>query len=65
MEMIAKKTMRELVELFNVTTKMSDKNISTVRGWIMDEIEKRNPIGFDKWLDSEDCADENLALFVL
>lgn len=28
--------------------------VAMVRGWLMDEIEKRWPEGFDKWIDSED-----------
>lgn len=44
---------------------MSDENIPTVRGWLMDEIMKRNPEGFDKWLDSDYPADSELRKFVL
>lgn len=31
----------------------------------MDEIEKRNPDGFDKWLDSKDPEDNTLRKYIL
>ena len=31
----------------------------------MDEIEKRNPDGFDKWLDSENPEDNTLRKYIL
>lgn len=54
----------KLVELFCLTTDMNDEYIPTVRGWIMDEIEKRNPEGFEKWLD-EDADDSSLRKYIL
>lgn len=53
-----------LVEIFCLTSKMNDENIPTVRGWIMDELEKRNPSGFDKWID-ESAEDAELGKYVL
>ena len=61
---LSKMSTEKLVELFCLTSSMNDENIPTVRGWLMDEIEKRNPEGFDKWLD-EDAEDENLSKYVL
>lgn len=61
---LEKMSTEKLVELFCLTTNMQDENIPTVRGWLMDEIEKRNPEGFDKWLD-EDAEDANLGKYVL
>ena len=54
LKQLANMTTEKLIEMFELTTNMNDENIPTVRGWLMDEIEKRNPDGFDKWLDSED-----------
>ena len=34
--------------------------LSIVRGWIMDELEKRNPEAFDKWLDLDYPDNESL-----
>ena len=57
-------TTEKLCELFEQTENMSDENIPTVRGWLMDEIEMRNPEGFNKWLDSDDCSDSKLRNFI-
>lgn len=48
---------------WEMTTTMTDPNTSTLRGWFMDELEKRFPDQFDKWLDS-DCRDEDLRKFI-
>ena len=53
-----------LVELFCLTTNWNDEHVPTVRGWLMDEVESRNPEGFDKWLDG-DAEDANLGKYVL
>lgn len=60
----SKMSTEKLVEMFSLTTNMNDENIPTVRGWLMDEIEKRNPEGFDRWID-EDAEDVNLGKYVL
>lgn len=49
----------QLLDQWEMTTTMTDPNTSTLRGWFMDELEKRFPDQFDKWLDS-DCRDEDL-----
>lgn len=58
-------SLKKLVELFTLTGSMTDENIPTVRGWLMNAIEEKNPEGFENWLDSENCADEELASYVL
>lgn len=58
-------SLKKLVELFESTTNMKDAMIATVRGWLMDAIEAKNPEGFDAWLDSEDNTDESLRAYVL
>ena len=32
--------------------KKVDPNMFTVRGWLLDEIERRDPEGYDSWIDS-------------
>ena len=64
-ELLKIMTLKQLVEQFELTESMNDKNIPTVRGWLMDEIESRNPEGFDAWLDSENCCDSELRKYVL
>lgn len=64
-ESLKKMSIEKLVELFEATTNMKDTMIATVRGWLMDAIEEKNPEGFGAWLDSESCTDESLRAFVL
>lgn len=70
LESIAKKnlesrTLEQLVDMFEETTKINEEEVYSVRGWLMDEIEKRNQIGFNKWLDLEEPEDEELRKYVL
>lgn len=54
MEVLKNRTMEQLFELWDMTEESNDINIPTVRGWIMDEFERRDPAGFDAWMDSDD-----------
>jgi len=51
-KMIEAKSTKDLVEQFELTDMIEDENICIVRGWIMDELEKRNPVAFDAWIDA-------------
>ena len=62
--LLKKMTMEQLLDQWELTTNVNDENISIVRGWLMDEIESRNPVGFDAWLDSENCEDHELRNYV-
>ena len=59
-EMISNLTLAELLDEWELTSKIDNPEIYTVRGWLMDEIESRNPEAFDKWLDSDEPTDEML-----
>lgn len=61
--LIAGLTTSQLLDQWESTSDIADPNIPTVRGWLMDELEKRFPEQFDKWLDS-DCRDEDLRKFI-
>jgi hypothetical protein len=61
--LIAGLTTSQLLDQWESTSDIADPNIPTVRGWLMDELEKRFPDQFDKWLDSE-CRDEELRSFI-
>lgn len=54
----------QLLDQWESTSDIADPNIPTVRGWLMDELEKRFPEQFDTWMDS-DCRDEDLRNFIL
>lgn len=63
-EKLQKMSTEQLLDLFELTTDINDVNISTVRGWLMDEIERRFPEKFVAWLVSNECEDENLRKFI-
>ena len=46
---------KKLLELWELTESMNrSQELAIVRGWLMDELEARDPEGFDRWMDSED-----------
>lgn len=55
-DLLASRTTEDLVKQFELTSKITTKvytaEIPIVRGWIMDELEKRDAKAFDKWIDS-------------
>jgi hypothetical protein len=59
-----KQSMERLIEQWELTSICENENIATVRGWLMEEIEKRNPGGFNAWLDNDDCDDFQLKKYV-
>lgn len=61
--LIAGLTTSQLLDQWESTSDIADPNIPTVRGWLMDELEKRFPEQFDAWMDS-DCRDEELRKFI-
>lgn len=53
---IATLDIKRILDLFEMTETMNGPAVSIMRGWYMDEIEKRYPQEFDKWLDTDDMA---------
>ena len=50
--MLSRLSVEQLIKEFDMTEAIPiSLELSMVRGWIMDELEKRNPEAFDKWLD--------------
>ena len=64
-EILSSMTMMDLIDEWELTTNNNDPAIYEVRGWIMDEIQRREPEGFNAWLDSEDPRDEDLKDYVI
>lgn len=58
--MIAARSTKSLIEDFILTGTTDDVNIPTVRGWIMDELEARNPDAFAAWIGQDIPTDESL-----
>jgi len=52
-EILAKLNMEQLIESFELTDTRNDKEVPTVRGWMMDEMERRNPEAFESWLNGD------------
>ena len=66
--MLEKRPTKELIRDFILTghypnTAKNAVYVPTVRGWIMDELEKRDFEAFMKWLDQDVPTDESLFLF--
>lgn len=53
-EIISNQTLADLLDEWELTTNINDPHIPTVRGWLMDELEKRNPEAFNEWLDNDE-----------
>lgn len=52
--MLSRLSTERLIKEFDMTEDIAAGiETSMVRGWIMDELEKRNPTAFDKWLDMD------------
>ena len=52
---------KDLIEDFILTGFMEETpELPIVRGWIMNELQRRNPKAFNAWLDSEDGTDASL-----
>ena len=69
-EMMALETLKtsslaKLLDLRELTTALQGPQVPTVRRWLMDEIERRNPDGFDAWMDLDAAEDQDLRRFVL
>ena len=69
-EMMARETLKnssleKLLDLWELTDTLKGPQVPTVRGWLMDEIERRNPDGFDAWLGQDAPEDQDLRRYVL
>lgn len=52
-KMIASLSTKELVEQFEITENVPmEPAVPVLRGWLMDELQKRDAQAFDKWVDS-------------
>ena len=61
---LATRTTRHIIEQLILSSKMidagTDPEIYTVRGWLLDELERRDPEAMDAFLDGDDYEDEAL-----
>lgn len=64
-EIISNQTLADLFDEWDLTTKAkTTPELATVRGWLMDEFEKRNPEGFNAWLDQDYPDDKTLRDYI-
>lgn len=57
--LIAGQSTTDLITQFELTDISTDSHIYMVRGWLMDELEKRNPEAFWNWVDSNEESPRN------
>ena len=65
MKKIAALSNNQLFEVWEMTEHNHSVEAPTVRGWLMDEIEKRFPEAFDRWLESDEAEDRELRKYCL
>lgn len=53
LQMLEDMSIAQLLEVWDeVDKKEVTPEIATVRGWVMDELEKRDSIAFENWIDN-------------
>lgn len=55
-KLIAGRTIEQIITDFELTETVNDSHIYIVRGWYMDELEKRDAAAFEKWIDSDEVS---------
>ena len=60
---IAAQSTEQLLDQWELTEHMEGPNVPTMRGWYMDELEKRFPEQFDRWLE-ESNEDGDLRRYI-
>lgn len=58
-ELISNQPLADLLDEWEMTSNSNYPEVATVRGWLMDEFESRNPEAFNEWMDGE-AEDETL-----
>lgn len=65
-ELIASRTTAELLDIWEWTAIVAkNENAPIIRGWLMDEFEKRDFEGFNAWLESDECSDYKLRSYLI
>lgn len=65
-EMLKMRSTGRLIELWEQTENAAySEELPIVRGWLMDEFDRRNPTGFNAWLDQEMPEDKDLRDYML
>lgn len=66
-EVLKSSSTEKLLDLWEATDALdiNKPEVPVVRGWLMDEIERRNPEGFDAWIEQDAPEDLELRWFIL
>jgi hypothetical protein len=62
--MIRNLSTAQLLDVWDLTGNRTEREVADVRGWIMDELERRNPDGFAAWLDQDAPNDKDLRRYI-
>lgn len=54
-----------LLTAWEFTERLEDPQCPTIRGWLMDEIERRYPVDFNAWLDQDAPEDSQLRKYIM
>ena len=57
-------SLERLVDIWEMTSDLRNTEAPIVRGWLMDELERRNPEGFNAWLDLDTPEDKDLRRYI-
>lgn len=55
----------QLLTAWEFTEHLEDPQCPTIRGWLMDEIERRYPVDFNAWLDQDAPEDRQLRKYIM
>lgn len=55
----------QLLTAWEFTEHLEDPQCPTIRGWLMDEIERRYPVDFNAWLDQDAPEDSQLRKYIM
>lgn len=55
-KLIQNLSLKKLCESFELTNTIDSDNISVVRGWLINELERRNSTKFEAWIMTDDVA---------
>lgn len=54
--MLTSQSTEQLIDAFDATETANDAATFEVRGWLMEELESRNPVAFETWLESNEAS---------
>lgn len=57
-------TLDQLLSVWEETERLTTPEVPTLRGWLMNEIERRYPEAFNAWLDQDAPEDNQLRQYI-